>query len=51
MVDPNHSAEAENVLSHAGFDVDYHVSRGVAHGIAPDGLAFASDFIARVSKK
>ncbi|QYO76449.1 alpha/beta hydrolase [Devosia salina] len=51
VVDPNHSAEAESVLSHAGFDVHYHVSRGVAHGIAPDGLAFASEFIARVSEK
>lgn len=51
VVDPNHSAEADVVFRQAGFDVHYHVSRGVAHGIAPDGLAFASDFIARVSKK
>ncbi|MHA6300283.1 alpha/beta hydrolase [Devosia sp. CAU 1758] len=50
-VDPNLSAEADAVLREAGFDVSYHVSRGVAHGIAPDGLAFATDFIARVSQK
>ncbi len=51
VVDPNHSAEANTVLGDAGFDVAYHVSRGVAHGIAPDGLGFASDFIARVARK
>ena len=51
VVDPNNSAEANRVLTDAGFDVDYHVSRGVAHGIAPDGLEFASDFIARVARK
>ncbi|NMA99642.1 MAG: prolyl oligopeptidase family serine peptidase, partial [Phyllobacteriaceae bacterium] len=48
VVDPNFSAEANRVLTEAGFDVSYHVSRGVGHGIAPDGLAFASEFIARV---
>lgn len=48
IVDPNLSAEANRVFTEAGFDVSYHVSRGVGHGIAPDGLAFASDFIARV---
>lgn len=51
VVDPNLSAEANTALAEAGFDVAYHVSRGVGHGIAPDGLAFATDFIARVSKK
>jgi phospholipase/carboxylesterase len=39
------------VLVDAGFEVSYHVSRGVGHGIAPDGLGFATDFITRVSKK
>jgi phospholipase/carboxylesterase len=48
VVDPNSSAEANAVLKEAGFDVSYHVSRGVGHGIAPDGLAFASEFIARI---
>src|SRR5690606_29454394 len=46
VVDPNLSAEADAALRDAGFDVHYHVSRGVAHGIAPDGLAFATQFIA-----
>jgi len=51
VVDPNLSAEAKAMLADAGFDVSYHVSRGVGHGIAPDGLGFATDFIERVSKK
>jgi phospholipase/carboxylesterase len=51
VVDPNLSADANRVLSEAGFDVAYHVSRGVGHGIAPDGLGFASDFIARIAQK
>ena len=51
VVDPEHSADADTALRLAGYDVSYHVSRGVAHGIAPDGLAFASDFIARVAQK
>jgi phospholipase/carboxylesterase len=28
--------------------VVHHVSHGVGHGIAPDGLAFATAFIERV---
>ncbi len=51
VVDPNLSADANRVLGEAGFDVAYHVSRGVGHGIAPDGLGFASDFIARIAQK
>lgn len=51
VVDPNLSSEANSVLVEAGYDVAYHVSRGVAHGISPDGLAFASDFIARLAQK
>ena len=51
VVDPNHSAEANAVLTEAGFEVAYHVSRGVGHGIAPDGLGFVSDFIARIAQK
>jgi hypothetical protein len=27
--------------------VTWHVSRGVGHGIAPDGLALAAQFLAR----
>jgi phospholipase/carboxylesterase len=51
VVDPNLSAEADSALHEAGFDVRYHVSRGVGHGIAPDGLAFASAFIQTLAKK
>lgn len=51
VVDPEHSADADVALRLAGYDVSYHVSPGVGHGIAPDGLAFASQFIARVATK
>ena len=51
VVDPEFSADADAALRLAGYDVSYHVSPGVAHGIAPDGLAFASDFIARQRAK
>lgn len=51
VVDPELSADADVALRLAGFDVSYHVSPGVGHGIAPDGLAFASAFIARIASK
>lgn len=51
VVDPNLSSEANGLLEEAGFDVSYHVSRGVGHGIAPDGLGFAADFIGRIAAK
>lgn len=51
VVDPRLSAEAYAVLSGAGFDVAYHVSRGAPHTIAPDGLVFATDFIAAQLRK
>ena len=51
VVDPEHSADADVALRLAGYEVSYHVSPGVGHGIAPDGLAFASEFIARVATK
>ena len=50
VVDPEHSADADVALRLAGYDVSYHVSAGVGHGIAPDGLAFASAFIERIAK-
>jgi phospholipase/carboxylesterase len=31
--------------------VSYHVSQGVGHGISPDGLAFAGQFIAKLAAK
>ena len=37
--------EAKRGLASAGFDVRTHVSRGVAHGIAPDGLELARAFL------
>ncbi len=38
---------AETALRAAGFDVQSHISRGVGHGIAPDGLDLALRFLAR----
>jgi phospholipase/carboxylesterase len=49
VVDPEHSADADVALRLAGYDVRYHVSKGVGHGISPDGLSFASEFIASVA--
>lgn len=49
VVDPELSADADVALRLAGYEVSYHVSPGVGHGIAPDGLAFATNFIARVA--
>ena len=51
VVDPNLSADAARDLEAQGVDVAYHVSPGVGHGIAPDGLAFASEFIAKIAVK
>ena len=51
VVDPNLSAEANTVLGEAGYDVRFHLSREVAHGIAPDGLAFATSFIEGLTQK
>lgn len=51
VVDPLLSAEADEALRQAGIAADYHVSPGVGHGIAPDGLNFASSFIARITQK
>lgn len=46
VVDPVLTREAATRLAGAGYDVRVHLSRGAAHGIAPDGLAFATAFIA-----
>lgn len=45
VVDPNLSRQAATALSADGFDVTLHISPGVAHGIAPDGLDFATSFL------
>lgn len=34
-------------LAAAGIPVEWHISRGVAHGIGPDGLEIAARFLAR----
>ena len=45
MVPVSSLDEARRGLEAAGFDVTTHVSRGVAHGIAPDGLELALGFL------
>lgn len=45
VVDPGLSREAADVLAATGVDVSLHVSPGIAHGIAPDGLEIATRFI------
>lgn len=50
VVDPNHSVEANTILSEAGFDVSFHISRGVGHGVAADGMEAIAAFIERVAK-
>lgn len=37
--------DARNGLAAAGFQVRWHVSRGIGHGIAPDGLGLAVGFL------
>lgn len=45
VVDPDLSRQAATELAAAGYDVSLHISAGVAHGIAPDGLDFATSFM------
>lgn len=45
MVPPQSLNEAADALVKAGFEVYAHVSRGVGHGIAPDGLSVALAFL------
>ena len=51
IVNPRYSAEAATALRAAGIEVHYHVSRGTAHGVAPDGIAFVNQFITDLGKK
>ena len=39
------SRQAATELTAAGYDVGLHISAGTAHGIAPDGLDFATSFM------
>ena len=45
MVDPTLSRQAARDLLADGFDVTLHISPGTGHGIAPDGLDFATSFL------
>jgi phospholipase/carboxylesterase len=45
VVDPARTTEAANALNAAGYRVSVHFSRGLAHGISPDGLQFATAFM------
>ena len=38
--------ETRAALADDGFDVRWKVSRGIGHGVAPDGLALAAEFLA-----
>ncbi len=38
-------AETREALSEAGFAVRWRVSRGIGHGVAPDGLELAANFL------
>lgn len=45
VVPPASLPEAAAALQGAGFDVATHVSRGIGHSIAPDGLGLALGFL------
>ena len=45
MVPPASMPEAADALQQAGFDVYTHLSPGMGHGIAPDGLGVALQFM------
>lgn len=49
VVDPGLSRRAAELLKAAGCDVALHLSPGIGHGIAADGLAFATAFLQRQS--
>lgn len=47
VVPPSDMPAAQLALLSAGFEVDTHVSHGMGHGIAPDGLGKAVQFLQR----
>ena len=47
VVPPSDMPAAEKALIAAGFDVETHTSQGTGHGIAPDGLGKAVQFLRR----
>lgn len=48
MVPYEDMSRAADALTHAEFEVYTHTSRGVGHGIAPDGLSVAMQFLRNV---
>ena len=47
VVPPSSMPEAADALTGAGFEVFTHVSKGMGHGIGPDGLSLALSFMAQ----
>jgi phospholipase/carboxylesterase len=45
MIPVTELSVAETALRNAGFEVTSHISRGIGHGIAPDGLGLALRFL------
>ena len=45
MINVSEMSKAETELRAAGFDVSSHISRGIGHGIAPDGLTLGLQFL------
>lgn len=45
VVDPDLSRQAATELTASGYEVSLHISANTAHGIAPDGLDFATAFL------
>lgn len=45
MIPVSDMSTAETSLRAAGFDVQSHISQGVGHGIGPDGLSLALQFL------
>ncbi len=45
MINVSEMSVAETALRGAGFEVASHISRGIGHGIAPDGLSLALRFL------
>lgn len=45
MIPVSELSAAETALRGAGFEVTSHISRGIGHGIAPDGLGLALRFL------
>jgi len=49
VVSVDYTRQAAQLLKDEGYEVSMHISPGVGHGIDPDGMAFASAFIAAAS--